>query len=105
MNEPSMDDLKVQLRRLVEALDEVPPTDEEAHALCEAMGIDIEAVRARILAAGRRPRGGGDRGGGGPAEPPARAEHAGRRRRPGGRRAAPRPGRQRKSDPHGRRAR
>ncbi len=100
-----MDDPKVQLRRLVEALDEVPPTDEEAHALCEAMGIDIEAVRARILALVVAHEAGAI------AEEEAPRSHLRERSTlgdvggPAGAGKAPRPGRERKSDPHGRRAR
>ena len=43
-------DSEEQLRQLVEALDEVTPTDEEAQAVCEALGIDLDALHARILA-------------------------------------------------------
>jgi hypothetical protein len=43
-------DPRVVLRRIAAALDEGPPTDEDARATCEAMGIDVDGLHARILA-------------------------------------------------------
>jgi hypothetical protein len=50
MNDPKDIDPREALRRLGEFLDEEPPTDEEARAICAAMGADIPAIADRILA-------------------------------------------------------
>jgi hypothetical protein len=50
MNEPKKTDPEAQLIRLVDALDDAPPTDEEARRTCEALGIDLDALHAKLVA-------------------------------------------------------
>jgi hypothetical protein len=50
MKSPKKTDPQEILRRLDRALDEVEVPDEEAREICAGMGIDADAVHARLLA-------------------------------------------------------
>src|SRR4051812_31453121 len=50
MNESEQTDPREKLRRLVETLDDEPPTDEEAREVVAALKVDIPALAARIRA-------------------------------------------------------
>jgi hypothetical protein len=50
MNDPEETDPRETLRRLVEALDEAPPDDDEARETVAALGIDLDALTSRLRA-------------------------------------------------------
>jgi hypothetical protein len=50
MNDFRKNDPEEQLLRLIDALDDEPPTEEEALAVCAEIGVDLEALHEKILA-------------------------------------------------------